>query len=333
MHQKYFILFFIVTSHIKAFDTITVSQGSLKVGGLKQKSLYFGMAASDKLVFTFESLNDKNLMNVEIIEQPTTIRYSKYKTKGQHQTCVQVSQNGVYEFRFKNSALFGRHYNYKIQRIPAMAQTVNFNTTVYTKIINDTIYYDKSRTLELVNDTSIAEIVHQVAKVHSTLNFNGNDNCLPFTIPKNTIAWSYYIGVDQKGQEAYENATGELAKIGTKFLSKIPNFGPLAALALYSTSYFARLQTGEDIDYEIKLSNSSANQQTEIVKKGRVINDFAKMDSDSENTYDLCLHNDNALKGVTVLIKIVAIRVTNKPIKTPTTKIKLKPKEIMYLKD
>lgn len=337
MTHKWFILFLILNIHVKALDTITVSQGTIKVGGLKHKSLYFGMAAGDKLVFTFEPLNDKSLMNIEIIEQPGTIRYSHYKAKGEHQTCLYVSQKGVYEFQFKNSALFGRHYKYKIQRIPALSQTVNFNTKVYTKIISDTIYFDKSGSLKLVNDTTISEIVHQVSKVHSTLNPNGNDNCINFAIPKNTVAWSYYIGVNQQGQEAFENATFELAKTGSKLFTKIPNFGPLAALALYSTSYFARLQSGEDIDFEIRLINIRDNQQNDVankfIKKGKVINDFAQLTHPLENTYELCLHNDNAITGVTVLVKIVAICVTKKPIKTPSTKIKLKRKELMYLKD
>ena len=131
-----------------------------------------------------------------------------------------------------------------------------------------------------------------------------------FSLPQNTSLWSYYIGVDQAGQQTYEKATKELMTNSSSLISKISGFSPLGALALGITSYLPQIQGGEDIDFSIvpgeNVNLFLNNQPYQYIKKGKVINDFAKM-APYPGVLHMCLSNDNAITGVTVLVKISAV--------------------------
>jgi len=231
--------------------TIDVIESTVKVSGMGEEVFYYGFAEGDKLIFNFEEVKGKPLKEIEIIELPGSSKFMDYKTKKIDNKIINISKTGIYKFRFANSSISGRICKFKIQRIPASEETVNFSTSVYWKTIYDTTYTTVQEKYLVSKDTAVHNITDQVAKVHSSTNLNGNKTTFNFTLPRNTIAWSYYVGVDQNGQEAFNNASKELAEKAAPIVAKIPGYGPLAALALGSTSYIAQLQKGEDIDYYI----------------------------------------------------------------------------------
>jgi hypothetical protein len=186
-------------------------------------------------------------------------------------------------------------------------------------------------------DTTIITLTDQVAKVHSSTNLDGNKTTLNFTLPANTVSWSYYIGVDQSGQDAYEQATKNLAKKAGPIVSRIPGYGPMAALALGGASFLTAAQTGEDIDYYIVQGENvnlfGANQQFYYVKKGKVINDYSRMTENYKGQYHVCLMNDNAITGVSVAVKITAIVVKEEWGTRPIQKMHVSSHEEAYLKN
>lgn len=300
--MKITITFFIalaLTSLTFGQTPIDVYESTLKVKGMGEETYLCGLAEGDQLIFNFQEINGKELKEVEIIEYPTTSKFMDYRTNKLENKTINISKTAIYKFRFANSAIGGRICKFKIQRIPATEQTKNFNTSVYFKT---------------VSDTTITNITDQVAKVHSLMNSGGNKTILNFTLPNNTIAWSYYIGVNQGGQETFDKATKEFASKAGPLLSSIPGYGPLAALALGGTSYLSQLQSGEDIDFVIT-DNVNANlfnngKAYRYLKSGKVLNDFSKMTIPNEGTLFVCLSNDNAVTGVTVAVKITAVSVT-----------------------
>ena len=173
--------------------------------------------------------------------------------------------------------------------------------------------------------------------MHSSTNANGNKTTFNFTLPANTVSWSYYVGVDQAGQDAFNKATKELSQKATPLVSSIPGYGPLAALALGSTSYIAQLQSGEDIDYYICDGNNVnlflSGQAFYYIKKGKVINESARMTTNLKGSYHFCLSNDNAVTGVTVVVKVTAISVTENWGTRPVEKMKVTSWEEPYLKN
>lgn len=228
---------------------------------------------------------------------------------------ITVTKTGIFKFRLYNSSLSGRVCKVKIQRIPATDLTKNFNCSVYWKTLHDTTYTPVEENYISKRDTIISNITDQVAKVHSSGNLNGNKTTFNFTLPKNTVSWAYYVGVDQTGQEAFDNASTQLIKLAPT-LRKIPGIGPVGALALTGISYFSKLTAGEDIDFYIVEGGDNANlflagQEFYYKKRGKVINDYSRMTAPLTGNLHFCLANDNAVTGVNVIVKITAIVVNN----------------------
>jgi len=315
MRQKLFIIIFILINHIALSlqNRVLVAETTVKISSLGSEELYFGFNEGDQVIFNFELIKGKNLKEIEIFEYPNTSIFMDYKTEFINDKSISISKKGIYKFSFKNSAVGVRVCKVKVERIPANTNDEKFNTTVYWKTLTDTNFYLQDEKYIINKDTSYINVANPTVKVHSTTNANGNMSTFNFSLPENTVAWSYYIGVDQSGQEAYEKATKELAKNTAPLLAKIPTYGPLAALALGSASYLSILQTGEDIDFFIVEGDNVnlflTNRQFYYIKKGKVINDFGRITSPKKGSLHFCFSNDNAVTGVTVTVKVVALTI------------------------
>ena len=94
---------------------VDVAESTLKVGILGEEIFYFGFAEGDKLIFNFEEVNGKELKEIEIIELPSTSKFSDYKSKKIENKILNIKRTGIYKFRFSNSAISGRICKIKIQ--------------------------------------------------------------------------------------------------------------------------------------------------------------------------------------------------------------------------
>ena len=314
---------------------ITVAENTLKVGGLSDEVFYYGFAEGDQLIFDFEEMKGKPLKEIEISEYPNSSKYMDYKSKSIENKIIQINKSAIYKFRFSNSAIGGRICKFKIQRIPGSDETKNFNTNVKWKTLYDTTKYTVNERYLVSRDTIVHNITSQNAKVHSVGNINGNRNSFNFTLPQNTYSWSYYIGVDQQGQQALEDATKKLSESATPLVSQIPGYGPLAALALEGTSYIAQLQKGEDIDYYLVDGNNVnlflSNEQFSYLIKGKVINESRRVTNIKKGSYHFCLYNDNAITGVQVQLNITAIEIKENWGERPVDKQRVDSKKVPYL--
>lgn len=334
-----FILTFgLLTSGLFGQSTVDVAETTLKINGLGGEEIfYYGFSEGDKLVFNFQEVNGKELKELEITELPSSTVFMNYKTRKIENKILNITRTGIYKFRFLNSAVGGRICKIKIQRIPESDETKNFNTSVYWNTVYDTTYTTELEKYFIRADTTITNVTDQIAKVHSQTNANGGKSTFNFNLPANTVAWSYYIGVDQTGQLAYEAAAKQLSSDATPLVSQIPGYGPLAALALGSVSYLTALQSGEDIDFYIVEGNNVnlflTGQPFYYIKKGKVINDFSRMLTPLNGSYHFCLSNDNAVTGVTVTVKITAIIVKEQWGQRPIQRMHISSHQIGYLKN
>lgn len=315
---------------------VDVAESTFKVNGLGEEVFYYGFSEGDQLIFSFQEINDKELKEIEIIELPSSSKFMDYKTKRVDSKTITISKTAIYKFRFQNSAVAGRVCKVKIQRIPFNESTRNFNSSVYWRTISDTTYTTEQEKYLAKSDTTVSNLTDQVTKVHSFGNLNGNKTTFNFTLPENTVSWSYYIGVDQGGQQAYDNASKELSNKST-LLTDITGYGPMAALALGSISYLTQLQSGEDIDFYIVDGNNinlfMSGQQFNYIKKGKVINDFSRMTQPLKGSYHMCFYNDNAVTGVSVMVKITAIQVNQIWNTRSVKKMQISSRQEPYLKN
>jgi len=314
--KKKILLLLLTTSFLLSFgqdNKILITQTTVKVGGMGTEELYFGFDEGDKIIFNYELVKGKDLKEIEIFEYPNSSIFMDYKTKEIKDKTIEINNKGIYKFSFKNSSLGVRICKVKIERIPANSENSKFNTTVYWKTLRDTSYYYEDEKYLIGKDTNIINVASPTVKVHSTTNADGNKTSFNFNLPNNTVSWSYYLGVDQSGQEAYEKATKDLAEKAGPLVAKIPGYGPLAALALGGTSYISKLQNGEDVDYYIVEGNNVnlflSGEAFNYIKKGKVINDFGRLTSPLSGNLHFCFRNDNAVTGITVTVKVVAVTV------------------------
>jgi hypothetical protein len=320
--------------NINAQTSIEVADFTLKVSALDKEIFYYGFAAGDQLIFNFQEVDGKELKEIEITELPSSTKFMDYKTKMINDKIINVSRTGIYKFRFYNSALAKRICKVKIHRIPVSEKTKKFNSTVYWRDVYDTSYNKYQENYIERTDTVISNLDERVVKVHSILNPEGNKTSFNFSLPLNTIYWSYYIGVDQAGQEAYESAAKKLSE-ASPIVSKIPGYGPLAALALGSASYISKLSSGEDIDfYLVDGKNENlflSNNRFDALQKGKVINASGRMTSPLTGTYYFCFYNDNSARGVSVTVNITAIVVNNKIGQRENSRIQITTHQEPYL--
>ena len=317
-------------------NPIDVAESSIKVGIKGEEMIYFGFAEGDKLIFSFEEANGKEMKEVEIVEMPSSSKFLDFKTSKIENKTINVARTGIYKFRFANSALLPRVCKYKIQRIPASAATQNFNTTVYFDEYNDTTYTNEVETFIDRSDTVINNFQDRTIKVNPLTAPGSSKVTFNFMLPENTVSWSYYVCADKGGQQVYQEANKSLTANSPSVIEKFPKYGPLAAVALDAPSYLTRIDTGQHINYWI-VENENAElfkngEQFRFVKKGRGINDFSRMEP-GDRSFFFCLHNDYKDAQVTVMIKITAVLINEKFTSEQVRKMHVTLKKGMHLKN
>lgn len=193
----------------QAQDILDITDQTLKIGGNKEEELYFAFAEGDRIVFNFQEIDKKELTEIEILEYPSNSKFSDFKTNKIDGKTIVVPRNGVYIFRFKNSAITGRICKIKIQRIPGSDASKNFNTAVkwitkqdtvwnsYTKdviISYDTSYVQKTKKELVKVDTIVTQLLDKVIRVHSETAagktqypYMQQSNCLRTSLPQTSI--------------------------------------------------------------------------------------------------------------------------------------------------
>ena len=114
-------LFFIILCSltIKVFSQtpIVVADMSFKPNGSEQEELYYSFAEGDIIVVDLEVVKGKNIKSFEVIELPSSTKFSSFKPSSISQKQINVTQKGVYLFRI-DAGIGGKVCNLKISRIP-----------------------------------------------------------------------------------------------------------------------------------------------------------------------------------------------------------------------
>ena len=315
---------------------VMVVENTFKVGPFKEEVFHYGFAAGDKLVFNFEEVNKKEMKEVEIMELPSSSKFMDYKTKKIENKTIEIINTGIYKFRFSNSTVFPRVCKFSVQRIPANGSTQNFNTTVYTHIVNDTIFATDEENYIDRSDTVITNFQDRVVKILAPSATTTNKANFNFILPENTFAWSYFIFTNDGGKKNYDDAVKKLAS-NNKNNKFAGFFTPLAAEALGTDSYLKNLQTGKPISFWVVEGDNAdlfmKGEQFRFIKKENAISDFSRMDY-RKGTLFFCFSNVTSREPANITVKITALHI-NEVLKLRTVKrmIRVQPKTEMYLKD
>jgi len=302
-----------LTVQALAQKPVEVVENTLKVAAWGEEEFYYGFAAGDQLIFTFEETKGKELKEIEIMEWPAASKFMDYKTSRIHNKIIQIPREGVYKFRFKNGSISGRVCKFRIQRIPASEATRHYNPTVYWRTLYDTSIVPTQERYLVKSDTMVHTVLEQNTKVYGQQSTNGhsNRNLIDFTLPQGTVAWSYYIGTGGEGIEEYYKAR-EKYRESSNSVNTIPGYTVMAALALQGLNYFNRVQGEDNIRYSFLRDAASATafregKATAAYKSADVINDAAQMKSPTYGKVYLGLENDNLTEPVRVMVKVHAV--------------------------
>ncbi len=350
-----FLGFVLLTTTLPAQQPVEVTEQTLKIGGLKEEEFYFGFAAGDKIVLNFKEVDNKELKEIEIVEYPNNPRYADYKVTFLENKTIEVPKQGVYIFRFKNTALTGRICKIKVQRIPASAETAHFNTSVtwedrdettyktYTKEViagYDTTYIQKTKKVLVKTEQKEELIFDKPQRVHSNANLsNHNKTSLSFKLPlhqispyKTTkvIAWAYWVGVGKEANLAWKQNAQIIKNIVKGAVAYFTT--PLGALAAGVVTDLATPKAGEDVYYAIANQTNKdlfvAGQKYTVYDQGKGVAGYRKFTEPSlcQGTYYVLLSNDNLVQAIDATVKVVAILETNVYEEQPYSDIILKPR-------
>jgi hypothetical protein len=291
---------------------IDVADLTIKIGGLEEKSMMYGFAEGDQIVFNFTEMDNKELKELEIAEYPSNSKYMDYKVIKVDNKIINVNKKGIYTFRFSNSALGGRICKIKVQRIPAKEELKKFNTDVEIKTFYDTTWTAKTKVVIDRVDT-IAEVIldKQGEVVHTSMNEHGAYSRVEVILPKYTSYWTYWIGVGEGSHQSFGRAEEKLVASGLKYFGMA---NPLAALAAGGISYLAQETAVDNVSYRLKYYQdvNGVNQEVVFYDGGDIMKpDFAVMRPPKvprEGYVYFGLYNDNAIDPIQVFIKVMAIK-------------------------
>lgn len=330
------VLFLFTNSSIFAqLDPVDVADLTLKIGGTGDEELYYGFAEGDQIVFNFEELNGKELKEIEIIELPNNSKFMDYKSISIVSKKINVNKNGVYLFKFKNSALSARICKVKIQRIPKSQDLISFNTnwewkTIYdttyvpytqdSLVRRDTTYIQRTRKELVKTDTLVTELFNKSEHVYSELALGESQySYLNVNLPLNSytpnkfapysstevVAWSYWIGVGQKSVEEYERANNNMSS-GIAAIGALTGYGALASLAVTGVSMFTSPSSGDNVSYKFITVQNGVNNTFDF---GNGISASGRNTSLLQGGFTIQLYNDNIKDGIDVNVKIVCIQI------------------------
>jgi hypothetical protein len=298
-------------------EAVELIESTLKLGISEEKEFYFGFAEGDQIVLNVEVIKGKSLGEVEVIEYPNFTKFTDYETKKITDKKFQVSKDGIYKFRFTNKGMLGKICKIHIQRIPLNEYTKDFNSEVYWKTFYDTTYQTVQEKYLERSDTTYSDFYSATPQISSQNALNGNKpyQVISFDLPKNTIAWSFYIGVGSKGEEEYDRARRDFIKAGSKVALAIPGWGPMAALALTGVNYMAQVQGEDNVKYYFLSSQEdaqlfSSNQPFKRYKAGDIINEASQMKAPLSGPVYIGLYNDNTIDPILVTVKASAVIIT-----------------------
>jgi hypothetical protein len=182
----------------------------------------------------------------------------------------------------------------------------------------------------------VSNLTDKVVNIHALLNFQSNKMAFSYILPPQTIAYSYYIGVNQAGNKAFNDATASLLRSAGPLVSVIPGYGPLAALALNGTSFLTNLSGGESVEYWITDAKNAILFQNgkpfKWIKQGNVVNDFSRLTTPLKGEYYVCLKNNNKLQSIDVTVKVTAVSLRQRKVSHPVKRYIVETKQVPYLK-
>lgn len=333
-----FLIYILITnlSFSQDLDPVDVANLNIKLSLDQTADHYYTFDAGDEIIINFNMVKGKHMKLLEITALPSNIKLTEFKAKKLENKTIKVTKKGVYRFRVYSSSITNRVCNLRIQRKPSSEKNIDFNTDWEWNVVIDSIYvpYQKDslvgyktikyqETIKELKDTKLEEIMlfEKSEKVHSYYNKNASRSYLKVDLPQlvktslkdeQIIAWSYWIGVGQEGQEAYKENLKSISNLGGKVAS-IHFQNPLGGIAIGEISKLIIPTTGEDVAYYFindfqNVQKFLNGEQFYLFDRGKGRAAYGRNDKQKQGSFYIGLHNDNNIRGIDVDVKVLVIK-------------------------
>lgn len=309
----------LLSFHSLFAKTIVVAEHTLSLPADSTVSLWYGFAAGDKIEINLAETNGLHLSSFEVSEYPSTSRFSEANLQKLRGKTLVANRTGIYRFSISNHSADSRTCRLLISRTPASRELSDFATSVYWRNVQDTTYTPVEEKYCVQSDTLVQQIysANPVVPAKTALG-SKNYQIVEFILPKNTVSWSFFIGTGDEGKKAYESTAGNYSSRLASIVSRIPEYGPLAALALTGVSYFSTNVQGDDNIKYWFLNDASDVQQFKLeqkfrfYKRGDVVTEASQMRAPLSGRIYLAVLNDNIVESVKLTLRIVAVELNQK---------------------
>jgi hypothetical protein len=338
---RFFIILYLLTVDAFSQTPIVVADMIFKSSGLEE--FYYSFAEGDIIVVDLEVIKGKNIKSFEVIELPSSMKFSSFKPSSISQKQINVTAKGVYSFRL-DAGIGGKVCNLKISRIPKDQSTERFNTGWKWEVLYDTTYthyqedsligYDTMYYVETVKEITSKElsevILEEKTEEIRSYGIISHDNPRTFVeiiLPQNqsgnnwekkVVGWGYWLCVGNS--KGFWSRNKEMV---SKSASSIADatLGPIGALI-----------AGEVSSLAIPDASSVDNVRWSIVRNGQEVQAFMNggaictssclrsgngpgasgsfVDGYKQGRYYICLYNDNTHDRINVTVKVSALMET-----------------------
>lgn len=312
---RHIFLLFIILPCIQAWAQYDISllNSEVMIKAKEEKVFSFDLKEGDEVILDFDMVKGKQIQEIELKQYGGSKIYTAANVEEIKSQKINILQTGKYKLYFRNNGLTNRVFHFSLKRSLSLSEIPKYYPDLEWVTVYDTLYKLIERPVLVRSDTLIYNLTDKTAKISAQWRPGQGSSCFGFTLPENTVTWSYYIGVDQAGIKAFNNAVNMLNKNMGPVLVRLPNYGPLAALALGGASFLTSLNTGEDVDYYLSNKDQESGFENKkgfkYFKKGKVINDFSAMHEPLNGSYLFCFSNDNKFRSVNVTLKIVSVSI------------------------
>lgn len=339
-------------------DTILLMEATVSIKASTTESFYFGFTKGDRIIFSVNEVNRKEISNITVSKCPESVVYSSEKESSISKSILVMEEN-VYEFKISNTSLLKKNkIKVIIQRVPSSNETRNFNTAWEWKTVYDTVYqYYKEDSL-VGHDTifyteTIKEIknkrTEETVLVDRTENVKSkgivvHDNprvAIEVVLPipqkedlheESIVAWGYWIAVGKNANTLWNNAIKVTSTVGYAFT------GGIAGLLLGGASNIEIPATSEKVQYSITDKENSTlfmnGSDYHYIKNGYGSGGYGLIDGKNlkKSVFYINLYNDNIHNRIDVTVKAsVIMSIIDYEYKT-YTRYKIKPQYIQVTK-
>ena len=343
---------------------IVVADMSFKPNGSEQEELYYSFAEGDIIVVDLEVVKGKNIKSFEVIELPSSTKFSSFKPSSISQKQINVTQKGVYLFRI-DAGIGGKVCNLKISRIPKNQSTERFNTGWKWDVLYDTTYthyeedslirYDTMYYVETVKEVASRELSEVILeekteeiRSYGIINHDNPRTFVEIVLPQNqsednwekkVVGWGYWICVGNS--KSFWTKNKEM--VSKSATSIAGTYGPIAAfiaggvtsLAIPDASsvdnvIWSIVRNGQEVQ---NFMNGGAICSSSCLRSGNGPGASGKfVDNYKQGRYYICLYNDNTHDRISVTVKVSALMETTTYQDVDYQRTKITPKYVKVSK-